>query len=136
MDRRRSAWANPSTWFGLASLLLSFAGLCLSFIMACGVLVGIYVASAVQTAKIEVVNTNLINKTNELSAKIENISTSGTEQKGKIEFQDRRIEDLEDRRAEIEKMIEANEKAQRDYNFKLGNDLAEIKTMLGMKEKK
>lgn len=106
-DRRESAFNDPRFWVSVTAILLTVSLAVLGFI-------------ATQLSSI--------------STDVRAMVVTGASQGKDIEALKKENVELRQELAAQRLLIDGNEKAQRDYNFKMSNDMQKIVTLLGMRK--
>lgn len=130
-DRRENQWTKPPVLIAMVGLFFQATSL---FILVGGGLLATYLASRSRDVSVDMTNAQVVNEVQKLSMKLDSISnlvqqanSTNTTQEGTIGTLNRDVAEIKSNLADLIKTVENNEKAQRDYNFKLGNDMAGIK---------
>lgn len=105
-EKRESAFNDPRFWVSVTAIMLTLELAVFGFIAA-----------------------RLISIDNTLSMYM----LMSTEQKTKIEGLEKDVAEGKAEREKLKVLIDDNEKTQRDYNFKMSNQMTEINTALGRK---
>lgn len=108
-DRRESAFNDPRFWVSVTAVLLTISLAVLG-----------YIASQLSS----------------ISSDVRAMVVTTTKQTQEIEALRKDQARNEQEIADLRKLVDSNEKAQRDYNFKLGNDMKEIVTLMNMGKRK
>lgn len=133
-DRRENQWTKPAVIIALAQLFLAAVSL---LIMIGGGLLVAYVTSQKDSVSSEMTNAQVAAEIQKFSLKLDAIGNmvqqandKNTTQESAISTLTRDVTEIKSNVADIAKTVEANEKAQRDYNFNLSRDLTRAQEAL------
>lgn len=133
-DRRENQWTKPSVVVALVGLL--FQALSMFFLVGGGLLV-FYATSQSDKVSTDMTNAQVVGAIQKLEMKIDSAvsasqqaNNTNTTQEGNINTLMRDVAEANSKIADLIKTVEANEKAQRDYNFNLSRDLTRAQEAL------
>lgn len=133
-DRRENQWTKPAVLIALIQMLLSVVSL--AILIGGGLLVA-YVSSQTDSVSSEMTNAQVAAEIQKLSLKLDAIgnmvqqaNNTNTTQESAINTLTRDVAEMKSNVDDIAKTVEANEKAQRDYNFNLSRDLTRAQEAL------
>lgn len=126
-ERRENQWAKPPVLIAIISLFFQAVSL---FLFVGGAVLVAYATSKSDKVTSDMTNTQVVSAIQKLEMKIDSAVTASqqanstnTTQEGAINTLTRDMTEIKSNLSDLTKTVEANAKAQTDYNFNLKSDL-------------